>query len=122
MKKSLLCATLIAPLFLSGCVISVGDDDYDGRRYSSSWEQREYNNRKHISSLEIASHFEDVTRKMGVADFNELISEGEHVYRILYYRTQRTAEDGVTTKDECTPLVFKDNQLIGWGEEALKKI
>ncbi|MFS1703028.1 DUF3192 domain-containing protein [Alteromonas sp. AMM-1] len=120
MKKILLCTALAAPLLLSGCVISVGDDD--GRNYNSSWEQREYNNRKHISKLELDAHYEDVTRSMGVADFNELLRQDGHTYRVLYYRTQRAADDGITTKDECTPLVFEDNRLIGWGEEALRKL
>lgn len=119
MKKLILCGALLAPMLLSGCVISVGDKD---GHYQSDWEQREYNNRKHISGLELNAHFEDVTRKMGVADFNELMNDDGHVYRILYYRTQRTEDDGITTKDECTPLVFKDNRLIGWGDEALRKI
>ena len=120
MKKLMLCTALVAPMLLSGCIISVGDDDRE--HYQASWEQRESNNRKHISNLEVNAHFEDVTRKMGVADFNEMVGEGDHVYRILYYRTQRTEDDGITTKDECTPLVFKDNRLIGWGEEAVRKI
>ena len=94
MKKLMLCTALVAPMLLSGCVISVGGDDKE--HYQASWEQREYNNRKHISNLEVNAHFEDVTRKMGVADFNEMVGEGDHVYRILYYRTQRTEDDGIT--------------------------
>ncbi|NVK54025.1 MAG: DUF3192 domain-containing protein [Alteromonadaceae bacterium] len=120
MKKLMLCTALVAPLLLSGCVISVGGDERE--QYQSDWEQREYNNRKHIARLELNTHYEDVTRKMGVADFNEMVGGGDSVYRILYYRTQRTEDDGVTTKDECTPLVFKNDRLIGWGDEALRNI
>jgi hypothetical protein len=34
----------------------------------------------------------------------------------LFYRTQRKHSDGETTRDETTPLVFRDNRLIGWGD------
>jgi len=26
--------------------------------------------------------------------------------------------DGITTKDECTPLVFRNGNLVGWGDSA----
>lgn len=122
MKKPLLCAALVLPLFLSGCVISVGGDGMDGHVYTSSTEEREFNNRQHIADLQLNAHYEAVTRTMGVADFDELIDDGDHLYRILYYRTQRAIEDGMTTKEECTPLVFKDDRLVGWGASALAKI
>jgi hypothetical protein len=53
---------------------------------------------------------------MGIADFNEFYIKGEDTYQVLYYRTQHIDGDGVTTKDECTPLVFKNSALLGWGE------
>lgn len=117
MKHIALALALSAPLFLSGCVISVGDGGDNGS-YQSDWQQREFNNRKHISKLEVDSQYEDIVRKMGVADFNEMKKEGDDTIRILFYRTQRSAEDGITTKDECTPLVFKNNRLVGWGDSA----
>lgn len=119
MKRFALILALSAPLALSGCVISVGGDDSDGG-YSTSanWEKREYNNRKHISNLENNTHFEDVVRKMGVADFTEMYKKDDGTYRVLFYRTQRAMDDGVTTKEECTPLVFKNDRLIGWGDTA----
>jgi hypothetical protein len=43
-------------------------------------------------------------------------------YQVLYYRTHRTHSDGETTKDETTPLVFKDSALIGWGMDALARV
>ena len=117
-KHLLLIAALSSPLFLSGCVISVGDGD-SGSYYGSDWQKREQNNRKHIAKLETGMRYQDVTRKMGVADFNEMVQNDGTQRRILYYRTQRSADDGVTTKDECTPLVFEDGVLVGWGESAL---
>lgn len=119
MKKQLiLIAALASPLFLSGCVISVGDGG-SGSYYGSDWQKREQNNRKHIAKLETGMRYQDVTRKMGVADFNELVETDGKQKRILFYRTQRSTEDGITSKDECTPLVFEDGVLVGWGDSAL---
>jgi hypothetical protein len=41
--------------------------------------------------------------------------------QVLYYRTRRVDDDGITTKNECTPLVFINNELVGWGELSLSK-
>ena len=43
--------------------------------------------------------------------------DGETV-QVLFYRTHHQKSDGKTTKDECTPLVFKQNRLTGWGDKA----
>jgi hypothetical protein len=101
---------------LSGCVIAIGDDDYNNNdNQHSNWESREKNNRAHIQSMEIGASYLAITNKMGIADFNEVISGNANNYQVLYYRTQRQDSDGVTTKDECTPLVFSNGELIGWG-------
>lgn len=34
---------------------------------------------------------------------------------VWYYFTQSVWMDGLTTEDECMPLVFEDGKLIGWG-------
>ncbi|MBU2977846.1 DUF3192 domain-containing protein [Alteromonas sp. C1M14] len=115
MKHIALALAVISPLALSGCVISVGGD---GDHYSADWEDREQNNRKHVSQLEKNMTYESVVRTMGVADFNEMLEKGDHAYRILFYRTNRTMDDGMTTKDECTPLIFEDGVLVGWGDSA----
>jgi len=119
MKKHLvLIAAISAPLLLSGCVISVGDGE-SGSYYNSDWQKREQNNRSHIAKLETGMRYQDVTRKMGVADFNEMVQSEGVQRRVLYYRTQRLSDDGVTSKDECTPLVFENDVLVGWGNSAL---
>ncbi|MDG1121834.1 MAG: DUF3192 domain-containing protein [Glaciecola sp.] len=108
---------------LSGCVIAIGDDDYnnnDGQH--SNWESREKNNRAHIQNMVIGTSYLDITNKMGIADFNEVISGNASNYQVLYYRTQRQDSDGVTTKDECTPLVFSNGELIGWGMSFVQSL
>ncbi len=116
MKTLLASVALASSFLLSGCVVSVGGDS--DSHYSADWEDREQNNRKHIAKLDAGLSYENVVRKMGVADFNELFEKQDGTYRVLFYRTQRTRGDGVTTKDECTPLVFKNGYLVGWGDSA----
>jgi predicted small secreted protein len=120
MKTILLFALLASSVLLSGCVVSVGGGS--DSHYGGDWEDREYNNREHIANLNKGESYEGVLRKMGVADFNELYEKQDGTYRVLYYRTQKTMSDGITTKDECTPLVFKQGELVGWGDSAYRMI
>lgn len=111
MKKSLLALLVVAPLSLglTGCVIAVGGED--SRSMSGDFEDREYKNRKKIAQLELSAPLSEVSRVMGVADFNEKYTKENKVVNVLYYRTQRLHKDGLTTKDECTKLTFIDNSL-----------
>jgi hypothetical protein len=120
MNKLAVAALFGLSLSLSGCVISVdGDGEYG---HHSDWQDSEQNNRKHISRLQQDTGYEDILNRMGIADFNESYSKDDDTYQVLYYRTQRINGDGVTTKDECTPLVFKNSILVGWGERAYNTI
>ena len=116
MKKLAGAALLGLSLGLSGCVISVDSDGEYG--HHSDWQEKEQKNRKHISRLQQDATYEQILSRMGIAEFNELYTQGNDTYQVLYYRTQRKGGDGVTTKEECTPLIFKNTQLLGWGESA----
>jgi hypothetical protein len=35
---------------------------------------------------------------------------------ILYYRTERKETTVLSAKDECTPVVFTNGKLVGWGD------
>ena len=120
MKKGVIAAALVLPLMLSGCVISVDGDGYDS--HYGDWQDREYKNRKNINKLAVDMSYTQVVDRMGVADFNEMHKRDDDTYQVLFYRTQRSHEDGVTTKDECTPLVFKNGTLVGWGDQAYRQI
>ena len=111
MKKSLLALLIIAPLSMSltGCVIAVGGED--GHSMSGDFDDREFKNRKIIADLQLNTTFSEVARVMGVADFNESYLDDGKTVKVVYYRTQRLHKDGLTTKDECTKLVFVDNNL-----------
>nr|WP_136250728.1 DUF3192 domain-containing protein [Ningiella ruwaisensis] len=86
------------------------------------WEERQLTNRKGIQTLKIGDSLLHVTDNMGTADFNEILPNSDVPLQVLYYRTQRAHEDGLTTKDECTPLVFENQTLIGWGHEYLASV
>lgn len=122
MKKSLLALVVTAPLVLglAGCSINIGEDGWDG--HGSSHKSLEYNNRQQISNLRIDTPFVEVVNRLGTAEFNEVYDKNGESIQVLYYRTQRKHSDGFTTKDECTPLIFKNGLLKSWGEIALTQI
>lgn len=103
---------------LSGCVIAVGNDDWDG---SDHWSDVEERNRAHLEKVTVGMTQEMVFGIMGTADFNEMYERKEKSVQLLYYRTQHRNSDGETTKDECTPLVLVDGVVVGWGEMAVQQ-
>jgi hypothetical protein len=119
MKKGLLTIAL-SGLLLSGCVISI-DDGYSDDRHKS-WSKIEKDNRQQISNLLPGTAISAVRRNMGIPDFDELIVKDGKEHRVLFYRTQRIEGDGITSKDECTPILFVNGELIGFGETALSRI
>ncbi|MFT6731978.1 MAG: hypothetical protein ACJAS9_000153 [Polaribacter sp.] len=108
-------STLLA-VSLSGCIIVDRDNWRDS---DSSWEKRQSDNKKIISKLEINDSRESVVSQLGAPDFSEAYTKGDKQYRILFYRTTHEHSDGDTTKDETTPLVFLNDSLVGWGQDAL---
>ncbi|MFC4700039.1 DUF3192 domain-containing protein [Glaciecola siphonariae] len=112
-----------ASLGLSGCVISIDDGDYDGEYSShSSWKKEQASNKRDINELSLGQTKDSVVSKMGAPAFNEALQKEGHAYQLLWYRTHHRESDGITSKDECTPLIFKNAELIGWGETALQKL
>lgn len=101
---------------LSGCIISVKPDQY----HQADWEKRESQNRQEIARLSPGLSLEEITHRLGVPDFSEYHDQNGEQVQVLFYRTHRNHGDGVTSKDECTPLVFKDNHLSGWGDGAYR--
>ncbi len=101
---------------LSGCII-VGDRDNH-----EEWRLEQRENRETISELELGTSRDRVLTLMGAPAFSEAFTRNGNDYQVLYYRTQHRHSDGDTTKDETTPLVFKNDRLAGWGEEALAEL
>ncbi|MDP4534911.1 DUF3192 domain-containing protein [Alkalimonas collagenimarina] len=102
---------------LSGCVIAINDhnkSDSDG----TNWRENQKNNRQYINQLTTGTPMITVMQQLGTADFTETFQKDDDAVQVLFYRTHHRRSDGMTTKDECTPLVFKNGQLTGWGEKA----
>ncbi|MBQ4837723.1 DUF3192 domain-containing protein [Pseudoalteromonas luteoviolacea] len=116
MKKLLVATALLSTTLLSGCIVAVSDGEM---RHYNSWPAKHQENRDKISELALGTSYKEVTKEFGTPDFNEAISKGGHTYQVLYFATNRKHADGQITKDECTPLVFKNNQLVGFGQSAV---
>ena len=44
------------------------------------------------------------------------------VYKIFYFYTDLVKKDGFITDEELTPVILKNNKLIGWGRDVWKKL
>lgn len=64
---------------------------------------------------------QDVVNYLGSPDITEAKEVDNVVYQVMFYRTQNITGDGMTTKDECTAMLFIDDQLIAWGDNAYKQ-
>lgn len=109
-------------LSLQGCIIVADGDGVHEWDDLSSHERAERDNRRMIAALDDGASYDSVREQMDTPNFSDLVTVNGVRYRVLYYRTHRVEADGETTRDECTPLVFKDDVLIGAGELALRQI
>ncbi|MFB0982084.1 MAG: DUF3192 domain-containing protein [Alteromonadaceae bacterium] len=119
MKKSIVALVVVIPLTLSltGCVIAVGGGD-EGHSISTSFGDREHDNRKKIDKIQLNTTYNNVQHKLGLADFNEKYQLDGKEIKVLFYRTHRVHKDDLTTKDECTYLHFVDGVLLETGNGA----
>jgi|AntAceMinimDraft_1070359.scaffolds.fasta_scaffold21982_3 outer membrane protein assembly factor BamE (lipoprotein component of BamABCDE complex) len=113
----LLAAIVTMPL--SGCTISINDNDRDSEE--GDWEDRQKSNAKKIQKLELGRTISSIKIDFGEPDLVESFRRDTQDYKVLFYRTQHAHSDGMTTRDETTPLVFVDDVLVGWGESAVEK-
>lgn len=105
---------------LAGCAITVNDGGSPYR--DAEWRERQEYNRQQIARLEIGMTRAEVLERLGEPDITEAYTRGGTEYRILHYRTQHRRSDDKTTRDETTPLVFRDERLEGWGETLQSRI
>ena len=76
--------------------------------------------RSQLADLEIGQSKEEVIQHMGPAWKTEAFQRKGDTYLLLYYRTQRIPGDFRVTIEEMTPLLFRDQKLIGWGLGVLE--
>jgi outer membrane protein assembly factor BamE (lipoprotein component of BamABCDE complex) len=82
------------------------------------WKDREEYNKIQISKLELGLHKKQVIELLGSPDITEAKRDGNKELQVMFYRTQHRKADGITTEDECTALLFENNELIAWGDSA----
>ncbi|WKE65086.1 DUF3192 domain-containing protein [Gallaecimonas kandeliae] len=116
LAKLALTALIVLPL--SACVV-IADGDSDDYGDNGGHKSLEHKNRDAITGLSTGMALADVTHRLGTPDFDDQLTDG---HRVLYYRSQRKHSDGMTTRDECTPLIFQGDKLIGWGDMALQRL
>ncbi len=103
---------------LSGCVVAVGNGEGDWDDSDSNWRKTQQANLGYINNLKIGTSTESVRSNLGSPAFVETFQRQGETVEVLFYRTNHRHSDGETSKDECTPLVFKRGQLVGWGDKA----
>ena len=95
----------------TGCVY------IDGERVGhDDWREEQRINSEMISQLEMGMGRNTVVGKLGTPADSEAFDSNGAEMRVLFYRTRHRHSDGVTTRDETTPLVFENDVLIGWGQ------
>jgi N-acetylneuraminic acid mutarotase len=114
-------AFLLAGLVLYAGLTSVTLMFYKDDPDQMNWQDREAFNTKYIYKLDLTKAISrnQVIDYLGGPDITEAKKHQQQVYQVMYYRTHRTKTDGITTKDECTAILFKNQQLIAIGETAV---
>lgn len=114
------CAVAVVISVLSGCVVHVGDRDRDDKWNET--EKLQVRNQDYINQLQLGMTSTAVRSGLGAPDFVEYVQKNGDNIEVLFYRTHRSKGDGITTKDECTALVFRQGNLVGWGEKAYQNL
>lgn len=91
---------------------------YPDKPENMDWQDREEYNKVQITKLKLGSTREEVLALLGSPDITEAKMQGSREVQVMFYRTQHVRADGLTTQDECTPLLFENEQLVAWGEGA----
>ena len=121
--------TLYVFLVLMFCNTSISDTIFTPQQVRTM-------NKEKLNELEIGMNenvvlmmMESKTFKIESAPFTienpfktEIYSNDIDVYKILYFYTDLVKTDGFITDEELTPIIFKNNKLIGWGRDVWKKI
>lgn len=112
-----LATPLLFTLALSGCVI-IDSDHVD----KDDWRETQRVNRETISQLELGLSRTAVLDKLGAPFDSEAFTDGDDEVRVLFYRTRHAKSDGETTRDETTPVVFRNGRLVGWGDAVYSSL
>jgi hypothetical protein len=112
-----LCVVGLLVSSAAGCVIIDGEHvDVD------DWRKNQEDNRAAISQLSIGMSRSAVIDELGTPAESEAFTRDGEEIRVLFYRTRHRHSDGETSRDETTPLVFRNDQLVGWGDSVYSSL
>ncbi|WP_440873800.1 DUF3192 domain-containing protein [Thalassotalea sp. PLHSN55] len=121
MNKKVITRILLA-LAAYGVFVLLVMTFYDDSPSNMKWEDRETYNRQFIGKLKVDQFtFEQAIEQLGSPDITEAKKRNDTYYQVMFYRTQHMKSDGITTQDECTPLVFENGELTGIGSSAYQQ-
>ncbi|MEP0356605.1 MAG: DUF3192 domain-containing protein [Paraglaciecola sp.] len=109
---------IVIGVFLYGIFVVAVINLYPDKPENMGWEDREEYNKVQISKLELGLQKQAILDLLGSPDITEAKRNSNKELQVMFYRTQHMQADGVTTQDECTPLLFENNELIAWGDNA----
>jgi hypothetical protein len=106
-------------IVFAALVLTFYDDDPE----QMSWDERQAFNKRYINKLTLSEPIKklQIVDDLGPPDITEAKKLDSEVYQVMFYRTKHLKKDGITTKDECTPLLFKNGLLIAWGNTAFEQ-
>ncbi len=116
MRNIVTLVSLTMLLSLGGCVINVNSDDW---KEENNWKERQERNERMINKMVLGKTRTSVEADLGTPDIVESFVRSGETFTVLFYRTRHIDSDGLTTKDETTPLVFAEGLLVGWGDSAV---
>jgi|TARA_R110000868_G_scaffold62084_6_gene187994 outer membrane protein assembly factor BamE (lipoprotein component of BamABCDE complex) len=91
---------------------------YPDTPHNMDWEDRQEFNKVQISKLELGQQKKHILELLGSPDITEAKRNDNKELQVMFYRTQHRKADGITTEDECTALLFENDELIAWGDSA----
>ena len=121
--------TLYVFLVLMFCNNSISDTIFTPQQVRTM-------NKERLNELEIGMSKDEVLIIMGTKRFSiesspftienpfriEVQSSDKNIYRVLYYYTDLVKADGFITDDELTPVILKNNNLVGWGRDVWDRL
>ena len=110
---------LLGYVLFAGSVMLFYKDDPSGMDLN----ERQTFNLKYLASLSLISPPEKSTviDYLGPPDITEAKQVNDDIIQVMFYRTRKIKGDGITTKDECSPLLFRNGLLIAMGDNTYTK-
>jgi hypothetical protein len=105
-------------VFIYGLFVAAVVLWYPDKHQDMDWKDREEYNKVQITKLELGITKQDILTLLGSPDITEAKRSGTDSLQVMFYRTQHMQSDGITTEDECTPLLLENDELVAWGDSA----